>query len=293
MTVVDNSENEIEYTEDPSIEKGILKIVNNDYLSIGVEEQLRNKMRSDKNSTIELLHSGKWTIEPSELEQFNNLREEKLENEIQYVDTITILGNEKPHNEIQYVDAIMILRKEKPENEVDSITILSTHKKTLQNKYIDESNKDIIYKNNSLANKYNNNNIKDDINIDLKKKYEDLNNKYSNHLLEIINLLKEIKEKDKELREIKSRYPFELLEGEKMLCVIFVSVDQKVHYPMICKNTDKFVNLEAKLYEEYPNYINSQNYFMNKANVINKYKSLSENNINNNDIIVLKKKAIL
>ena len=226
--------------------------------------------------------------------ELTTLRKEKPDNEIEYIVEYQIIGEDKPEkplNEIEYINEIMILVKEKSENEIQSdfITNLSTHKKPLQNKYIDKSNKEIILKHTSLTNKYNNNIIKDDINIELKKKYEDLNNKYSNNLLEIINLLKEIKEKDKEIREIKSRYPFELLEGEKMLCVIFVSVNQEIHYPMICKNTDKFINIEAKLYEEYPNYMNSQNYFMVKANVINKYKSLSENNINNNDIIVLKK----
>ena len=103
----------------------------------------------------------------------------------------------------------------------------------------------------------------------------------------IDNLIKELKEKEKELKDIKSNLSFELLPGEKLMNVIIISVDQKIHIPIICKNTDIFTRLEKIVYENYPEYSESENYFMVGNTKINKYKSLEFNKIKNNDIITL------
>ena len=66
--------------------------------------------------------------------------------------------------------------------------------------------------------------------------------------------MNEIEIKKKELAIFKSVIPFDLKEGEQILTVIFVSSDQKVHYSFICKNTEKFNNVENRLYEIYPQY---------------------------------------
>ena len=97
-------------------------------------------------------------------------------------------------------------------------------------------------------------------------------------------------EKDKEIKKLKSnldRYPFELKSGEKILSVIFSSVDQKIHYSLICKNTDKFNIIENKLYKEYPNYSELNNIFIVNGKNITKNKTLEENNINDSDIIMV------
>ena len=79
------------------------------------------------------------------------------------------------------------------------------------------------------------------------------------------SLMKIILEKDKEINELKiklSRFPFELKEGEKLMTVNFISADQKVqHYSVICKNTDSFNVLEKKLYEDYKEFYETDNYF--------------------------------
>ena len=100
----------------------------------------------------------------------------------------------------------------------------------------------------------------------------------------------ELKEKEiKKLNEMKSRFPFELMENEKLMTVIIISGDQKVHYSIICKNTQKFTEIEHKLYQKYKEYLESENYFLASGKKINKYKSLEENNIKNSDIITLYK----
>ena len=78
-----------------------------------------------------------------------------------------------------------------------------------------------------------------------------------------------------------------MLEDENILSVIFISTDQKIHHSIICKNTEKFTTIEHKLYEKYPEYLESENYFLINGNKVNKYKSLDENKIKNSDIIFM------
>ena len=99
--------------------------------------------------------------------------------------------------------------------------------------------------------------------------------------------IKDLKNSINELKETIKRYPFILEENEHLMAIIFYSVDQKVHYPMICKNTDTINKLEGKLYEEYPNLTERENYFLCKGGVINKFKSFEKMKIKNGDIIIL------
>ena len=80
-----------------------------------------------------------------------------------------------------------------------------------------------------------------------------------------------------------SNFLFKLSEGEQLLSVIFVSSDKKIHYPSICKNTDKFSKIETLFYDAYPDQTKTENFFFVNGNKINKYKSLDFNNIKNND----------
>ena len=127
------------------------------------------------------------------------------------------------------------------------------------------------------------NNLMTELTETLKILNNDLNtNKYKDKMNE---LLEEIRIKDK----IISNFPIKLSDGDQLLSVIFVSQDQKIHYSTLCKNTDKFSKIENMLYDAYPEYSGSDNYFFVNGNKINKYKSLDFNKIKNNDIITLQK----
>ena len=114
-----------------------------------------------------------------------------------------------------------------------------------------------------------------------------MNNIQNNSNDKLINLLSQKEEQIKELKEKIKRYPFALEKNERLMAIIFYSVEQKVHYPMICKNTDTINKLEAKLYEEYPNLSERENYFLCKGGLINKFQSFEKMKIKNGDIIVL------
>ena len=100
-------------------------------------------------------------------------------------------------------------------------------------------------------------------------------------------IIKKLNNEIDKLKEKLSRYSLELSKGEKLISVIFTSSDENMHYSIICKNTQKFTELEEKLYNDYPQYSKSNNYFMINGNIVNKNKSLDENKIRNSDVIIL------
>ena len=103
----------------------------------------------------------------------------------------------------------------------------------------------------------------------------------------LLKLMDKLLSKEEEIQEMKSRYPFELLKGEKLISLIFISYNQEIHYSLICKDSDKFTNVENLLYDEFPKFRETENYFISEGNKINKYKTLKENNLKNGSIVML------
>ena len=100
---------------------------------------------------------------------------------------------------------------------------------------------------------------------------------------DIVSLYKRIDELNAKL----NRYPFSLEEGEKIMSIVFTSVNQKLNYSMICKNTDTINKLEAQLYKEYPKLAETKYYFICKGTVVSRFETLKELKIKSGDIIVL------
>ena len=120
-----------------------------------------------------------------------------------------------------------------------------------------------------------------------------INNNQNNINVNVGNpndLLQSIIKKDKIIEDLRlklSRFPFELSEGEKLISIIFTSTDQKIHYSIICKNTEIFYNLELKLYQKYNELSEVENYFTVNGSRVNKTKNLEFNKIKDNDVIIL------
>ena len=96
--------------------------------------------------------------------------------------------------------------------------------------------------------------------------------------------------KNKEIRDLENKNnPFiNLKPDEKIYSINFTSFDQNIgHYSIIGKNTDKFVLLEEKIYEDYPQYRDQETYFLKNGEKLKRFRTLEENNIKNNDVIVL------
>ena len=70
------------------------------------------------------------------------------------------------------------------------------------------------------------------------------------------------------------------------MTINFLSLDQKIaNYSLPCKSTDIFVRLEEKLNQDFPELKDKHYYFVNRTNVIKRFKTIEENNIRFNDIL--------
>ena len=123
-----------------------------------------------------------------------------------------------------------------------------------------------------------------------KNRIIELENKLSINNNNIIESLKnEIKLKNKEINELKSKNNNinQKVDREQIMFVYFTSSDQKIHYPIPCINTDIFAEIEEKLYKEYPEYRETNNYFIANGKQILRFKTIGENNIGNGLPVIL------
>ena len=81
-----------------------------------------------------------------------------------------------------------------------------------------------------------------------------------------------------------------LLNGEKLVALNFISVDQRVNHTIICKNITKFHDIEGQLYEKFPEYEDGENFFLFNENRINRWRSLEDNGIHGYTIMLKKLK---
>ena len=130
--------------------------------------------------------------------------------------------------------------------------------------------KEFFYKNKQLEIEYNK----------INEKLNRMNSELKEQLMKKETIIKEYKLKI-------SQFPFEFSSGEKIMSIIFMSFDKNIICSFICKNTDIFNILENKFYEKYSKYKGFDNIFYSNGRKIDKYKSLDENKIKNNDIITI------
>ena len=149
--------------------------------------------------------------------------------------------------------------------------------KELKRELNNEKNKNIILKNENatLQNKIN---ILYNENASLKDKIKLLENFLASKNIEQQKLLSDTILNNK----ITSIKP-----GEEIISVNFVSMGNNDigHYSLICKNTDLFVRLEERLYEDFPEFKNYETYFEVNTKRIKRFKTIDENKIKSKDII--------
>ena len=149
-------------------------------------------------------------------------------------------------------------------------------------------NKDLESKLNELENKNNleneNKNFKiltnsNNINI--------INENDSSNQEENINKLNK---KIKDLEEKLERYPCILEKNEKLITIIIYSEDKSIHHSIISKNTDIFIKIVNEIYKIYPEISEKNNIFTYKGKIIDKSKSIENNEIKDGDVVILTQK---
>ena len=91
--------------------------------------------------------------------------------------------------------------------------------------------------------------------------------------------------KDEEINELKNKLEYTNINN--LMTVIFYSPDQDIHYSLICKKTDIFTKIENELFEVYPEKRDSKFLFFVNGQIIDRSKTLQENNIKNSQVILL------
>ena len=114
--------------------------------------------------------------------------------------------------------------------------------------------------------------------IDKNNDLQNINNEYKSK----IKKLESEKDKKNDKKQLNS-----FKNSDKIMSVNFVSIGimDIVHYSLVCKDTDLFVRLEERLYEDFPQFKNYDNYFVVNGKRILRFKTLAENGIENNNII--------
>ena len=74
---------------------------------------------------------------------------------------------------------------------------------------------------------------------------------------------------------------------EKIIAVNFISLNDNITFPMACKKTDIFSNIEERLYREYPILKSKKIYFIVNGNVVDKSLTLEQNKIKNGNSILI------
>ena len=127
-------------------------------------------------------------------------------------------------------------------------------------------------------------------NSQLSNHLNDLQRDLTNKNMEIERLKKERIDLINQINDLKMNKTSDLESckpGEKILCIQFKSTDQIIDLALPCKNTDIFVRLEEQLYEHYPEYKETNNYFTYNGILVKRFKSLIDNKIKNSDKILL------
>ena len=77
------------------------------------------------------------------------------------------------------------------------------------------------------------------------------------------------------------------IQKGELMTLFFRSMDQKMNCSIKCFNTDTFNRVEQLLYKSFPEYKKTNNYFICEANKINEYKTIEENGLKNNSLILM------
>ena len=116
-----------------------------------------------------------------------------------------------------------------------------------------------------------------------------LNNKIDNMVLaKKVNYLQSLLNEKQEENDILNDQldEMEYQNEADQIAVKIESLDRTVNIMIPCKTTDKFVKIEEKILQNYPKYKNRKYYFSINGKVIQRYKTLEENNIKSSDIIL-------
>lgn len=141
---------------------------------------------------------------------------------------------------------------------------------------------------NKIEPKKNNNSSLNDVIASQKAIINNLNEKVNNSKKIIEQQNNEIMNLKKKIENINNNSSqSENLKRNELMCVNFISMDQKINYSIPCVGNDIFAMIEEKLYQEYPEYRKTNNTFLANGVEILRFQTISENKIGNGKPVIL------
>ena len=124
------------------------------------------------------------------------------------------------------------------------------------------------------------------------------NNNYNfiNDNKELQQLYAKLVEKEKEIEQLNNKligsikYD-DLKNGEKLIAVNFISGDQRINFPIVCKASSLFAEVENILYLKYPEYeidAEEDNLFLANGKKMKRIKTMADNGFPGYSITLMK-----
>ena len=115
------------------------------------------------------------------------------------------------------------------------------------------------------------------------------NNNYNNMIQSLQNTIMQKEQEILNLNHIIQNNNFinPKVYRNDIITINFISTDGSLHYAVSCDKNETFAEAEEKLYKKYPNYRETNNYFLYGGKSILRFKTIENNKIESGEPITL------
>ena len=256
------------------------------------ETQLGNSIEKENNKEEDKKIKEEEKLENEDIKKDKDEKEEKEEKKQKEDNNIKNSDNEEINEMKSKIDSLeKKLKSEEILNESLLIKISEerklreTHEKTIQDKQqlIDKYEKKIKELEDEISKLIEDKNSQKKEELPNQKNDGLFNfsfNLNNNNLEDFKSLFKDL---NYELDEEKEKEG----KNEKHFAVNFISIDQRIHYPVSCTSDSLISRLEEELYNEYPEYKEYFTYLTVNGHLVKRFKTIEENKIKKGDAILV------
>ena len=212
------------------------------------------------------------------------------------IDYLSKLSDELFNNKKNDYSKINEVIKEN-ENDINKVNKFNNKNGISFNEQINKLNNEIINLKNELNNK---NQIINQQQTTIANLQYELNNMKKNEQKitlslvkkeqELITLKNELINSKNEIIKLKENIyntNFENNKGKNYFAINFLSIDQKINYPIVCNSNTIISRLEEEVYNEYPAFKDNNTYLTFNGKTLKRFKSIEENGIKKGDKILV------
>ena len=182
------------------------------------------------------------------------------------------------NNIIKQTNTVNNIKQSKDYKDLENLLFEEKNKNNILNDKIKKLEKDLYNEKES--------------NKKLLKDKNNLNNQLMNANEKIMELQNIINMKERQINQLNIRNNSidngvnNFMPGDNIISILFESGNQKIkNYCGAYKDTEIFVKIEEKLYDEFPEFKDEETYFLVGGKKIKRFRTLRENGIKNRDII--------